>query len=59
MSILYWVMDGTNIDPYLPPIPIPSVSKSLLPAGIQSKEKHVFNYFLWIYKESEKSIVKH
>ena len=52
-------MDGTNIDPYLPPIPIPSVSKSLLPAGIQSKEKHVFNYFLWIYKESEKSIVKH
>ena len=24
-------MDGTNIDPYLPPLPIPGLSKSLLP----------------------------
>ena len=34
MKRIYWVMVGTNIATYFsPPLPIPGVSKSLLPGG--------------------------
>ena len=38
-------MDGTNIDPYLlpNPLPIPGVSKSLLPGGRRIRKKHIFD----------------
>ena len=41
-------MDGTNIGPYWPPlpIPIPSVSKRLLPGSKKVEKKHILEDFL-------------
>ena len=50
--VLYWVMDGTNSDPYFPPIPISGVSKSLLPGGKTVQNKHMFDDSYFLYKKS-------
>ena len=46
-------MDGISIDPYYPPIPIPGVSKSLLPGGKQIKNKIYLMILFDVYKKSE------
>ena len=39
------VMDGTNIGPIFPPIPVPDVTKVLLPGGKQNEMKLFFDDF--------------
>ena len=46
-------MDGTNIGPYLPPIPIPGVSKSLLPGAHKLEERNIFDDFMILIKNKK------
>ena len=70
ITILYWMIGGTNIVPYWPPspIPIPSVSKSLPPGGKQNSKRHILMisndlYGLFFFKslinhlETNKSLI--
>ena len=45
--VLKWIPNGPTIIQWsTPPIPIPSVSKSLLPGGKQINKKHIFGGYL-------------
>ena len=55
VEILYWVMDGTNAVPICPPpIPIPGVSKSLLPRGNKNKKEEDIRWFPMIVMKKSK-----
>ena len=58
IQIVYWVKDGTNVGPYCPhpPIPIPGVSKSLLPGVKQIRKTHTFDDVLWCLWKSKKKL---